>query len=81
VESVAQCLIFLLSGSAVWILAQRKPWSKWGYLLGLSSEPFWLYSAVKAQQWGVVALTVWFAYSWLTGIHNHILKGNNAQER
>jgi hypothetical protein len=52
----------------------RPPWVFWGCVLGLISEPFWLWSALKpehAPQWGVVILVAVYATTYLLGIIGH----------
>lgn len=62
-----QTWVLLCSGTAVWLVARTDKWQRWGYILGLLSEPAWLYGAWKAQQWGVILLVAWYCYSWSCG--------------
>jgi nicotinamide riboside transporter PnuC len=67
---IVQISIFVLGATAIWFVSRRERWSRWGYIIGLISQPFWLYTTIKNQQWGMVALSVWYTYSWFQGIWN-----------
>jgi hypothetical protein len=70
---MSQLMIALLGGSAIWLISRREAWSRWGYVLGLASQPFWFYSSIRAKQWGILALACWYTYAWGQGIKNHVL--------
>ena len=75
IDIVVQAGIFLFGASAVWVVAQAKPWRRWGYILGLCGQPFWVAMAVKdGVKWGVLALVVWYTYSWSLGVRNHWIR-------
>lgn len=67
---ITQLAIFLLSSASIWLLSGPTP-GLWGYALGLASQPFWLFAAARAQQWGVFALSLVYSVLWLRGIINH----------
>lgn len=46
----------------------------------LISEPFWLYSSWNSRQWGIFALSLWYAFSFINGIYNHWWKHNPTLE-
>jgi hypothetical protein len=69
-------MIALLGTATIWMLAQNKPWSKWGFVIGLISEPFWLYSAVMSKQWGIILMCIVYTGCYIIGIKNHF-KGKN----
>ena len=67
-----QTAILILSCVAIWLLAKKRDSvSRWGYVVGLASEPFWLYASYKAEQWGVFLVCLWWAWCYLKGIWNH----------
>lgn len=68
---IIQICIFIFSASAVWFVSRKEPWRRWGFVLGLCGQPFWFYSAITKQQWAIVALCVWYTYSWGMGVWNH----------
>lgn len=66
---IAQISILILGGAAIWLVGRRdRRVRRWGYVIGLISQPFWLYAAWKAQQWGILALSTWYLYAWADGI-------------
>ena len=73
-DIVAQVGLVLFSGLAIWFLGRREAWARWGWVFGLISEPFWLYTAIKTRQWGIVVMCMWWTYSWAQGLWNHWVK-------
>lgn len=49
----------------------RESWRRWAPVFGLLGQPFWFYTAYKAQQWGVFMLCVLYGLNWLRGFWNH----------
>lgn len=43
-------------------------------LFGLASQPFWMYSAITAGQWGIFVLTLFYTAAWARGVWNFWLK-------
>jgi uncharacterized membrane protein len=37
-------------------------------LFGISAQPFWMWSAISAGQWGILALTFLYGFSWGKGV-------------
>ena len=65
-------MIAVLGGLAIWLLSlESNSWRRWGYLVGLISEPFWLYTALQYKQWGIVLLCIWYAGCYANGIRNN----------
>lgn len=71
---IDQIGITIFGCSAIWLVGRKEHWKRWGYILGMCSQPFWLWAAVKAEQWGIVLLTFWYTYSWGQGIWNYWIK-------
>lgn len=71
---ILQSFIFLLGASSIWFIAQKKPWSRWGYIFGLASQPFWLISSLENKQYGIAILSLVYGYSWSIGIYNYWIK-------
>jgi hypothetical protein len=66
-----QGLIVVLSALAVWLVNQpRQDLARWGPVVGLASQPAWLYATWQAEQWGMFALSLFYGYAWGVGIHN-----------
>jgi hypothetical protein len=56
------------------MMGRKEKWMRWGYVLGLVSEPFWIWTAYEKNQWGILALTVWYTYAYGQGIYNYWIK-------
>ena len=67
-------MIAILGGSAIWLVGRKEKWGRWGYIFGLLSQPFWLYSAYTNKQWGIFTLSMWYTYSWCQGIYNYWIR-------
>jgi len=70
---IVQIFILLIGASSIWFISRKEKWSKWGYLIGMCGQPFWLYTSYVNQQWGIFALSVWYLYAWGQGIKNFII--------
>jgi len=67
-----QIAIALTGGLAIWLTQQsNEGWKKYACILGLLGQPFWFYSAYMAEQWGILALTLFYTYSWFVGFKNN----------
>lgn len=70
----AQIGLAVFGAAAIYLISRKDHWQRWGYILGLCSEPFWFYSSWKAQQWGIFVLSLWYAFSFANGIYNYWIK-------
>jgi len=66
-----QVSIAILGGLAIWLVGRLEDWKKWGYVVGLTSQPFWFYATIKGEQWGIFVLSIWYTYAWCQGIYNY----------
>lgn len=65
---IEQIVIGICGISSVWLSQDaRDTFRKWACIFGLFAEPFWLYSAWKAEQWGIVILVFVYTAGWLKG--------------
>ena len=69
-----QVFIFIFGGSSIWLVSRTDKWKKYGYITGLLSQPFWIYTSIVNKQWGILAMTLFYAYSWSKGIYNYWIK-------
>lgn len=74
---IPQICIIIFGASAIWLVSRRERWSRWGYIAGLLSQPFWFWTTIKHEQWGVLALAVWYTYSWMQGVYNYWIRKDN----
>jgi hypothetical protein len=71
---VGQIGIVIFGATAVYLVGRKDKWQRWGYIAGLCAQPFWFYTTFKAGQWGIFAISIWYAYSWSVGIWNYWVK-------
>ncbi|WP_027064581.1 hypothetical protein [Maribacter sp. Hel_I_7] len=71
---IAQIGIMIFGASAIWFVGRKESWKRWGYILGLLGQPFWIYSSVVNEQWGILIMTLFYTYSWSQGIYNYWIK-------
>lgn len=67
-----QAWIFAAGALSIWLLsdplARRHQPACW---VGLSAQPFWLWSTFQNHQWGMLALTVFYSVCFIRGIAGH----------
>jgi len=65
--------LLLFGAAAIYLvgLESTNPYQKYGYVVGLLSQPFWLYSTYREKLWGMFALSVFYTYAWFMGILNN----------
>lgn len=64
----------LLGGLAIWFVGRRESWRRWGYILGLCGQPFWLWTTIAHEQYAIAAMCLWYAYSWAQGVWNYWIR-------
>lgn len=70
-ETITQIAIFILSASAIILVAKK---NKWGFVIGLASQPFWLYTSYIHEQWGIFIVSIVYVFSWILGIYEWFFK-------
>lgn len=71
---ISQLFIFLLGAPALWLVGRPEKWSRWGFVLGLAAQPFWYWTTIENQQWGMLALNIVYTYNWSQGIYYRFFK-------
>jgi hypothetical protein len=57
---------------SIWLTQQKiDELKKYACIVGLIGQPFWLISSYNAEQWGILALSVFYTYTWCLGLKNH----------
>jgi len=70
-----QLIITILGGSAIYFVGLKNPnISKYGFILGLASQPFWLITTYQHEQWGIFVLSLWYTFSWGQGVYNNFIR-------
>jgi len=70
-EIISQTAILILGASAIILVAKK---NKWGFIVGLLSQPFWFITSYMNKQWGIFLVSIIFTASWLFGIYEWIIK-------
>jgi nicotinamide riboside transporter PnuC len=76
-ETISQIAIFILGSLAI-ILVARK--NKWGFVIGLISQPFWFITSYNSKQWGIFFVSFIYAISWCYGIYEWFFKEKQTKE-
>ena len=67
-DDLLQAAILALSMAAAWMVASDGEWHRWGFVVGLASQPLWLAAIWRARQWGMFALSIVYCGAWASGI-------------
>lgn len=70
-ETFSQVAIFIFGTSAIVLVARK---SKWGFVFGLLSQPFWFITSALNHQWGVFLVSAIYTCSWAYGIYEWFWK-------
>lgn len=73
-DLIAQIGVAVFGIIAIVLVAKK---NKWGFVIGLISQPFWLLTSFLNEQWGVFLLTVVYVFSWAYGIYEWFYKKND----
>lgn len=73
---ISQVAITVLGVPAIYLSQHLEHRTRrWGSVLGLSGQSFWVMMAYAASAWGVLLMTLFYTHAWWTGFRNHWLKG------
>ena len=76
-DAIAQFGVFILGTSAIILIAKK---NKWGFVVGLLSQPFWFITSIQNRQWGVVLVSVVYTCSWIFGIYEWFYKDKKIKQ-
>lgn len=69
---IAQAWIAVFGVAAVWLSQdERESVRRWACVCGLCGQPFWITTALLNHQWGILALTVLYTWSWWRGVRTY----------
>jgi hypothetical protein len=72
---IDQIGIALTGVTAIFLTQSKHEWlRRYACLFGIAGQPFWIWSALKAGQWGVLALTALYTVAWAKGVWTHWLR-------
>ncbi len=75
-STILQILTGIFGAGAVWLVGQHKNWYRWGYVVGLISQFFWLALYICYRQWWMIPTIIVYWYSWWSGLKNHWNEGH-----
>jgi hypothetical protein len=73
-DDVLQAGLALLSLAAIAMIATTGAWHRWGFIVGLISQPFWIAATWRARNpaggrlWGMIVLSCCYVFVWILGI-------------
>ena len=71
-ETISQIAILVMGSIAVFFInSKHKKWRHRGAVIGLLHQPFWFYTIVNNEQWGILPLIFIYVVSWIMGIVNN----------
>ncbi len=70
-ETISQVGIMVFGITAIILVAKK---NKWGFVVGLISQPFWFISSYINKQWGIFVVSVVYALTWIYGIYEWFFK-------
>jgi hypothetical protein len=71
---ISQIVIFICGSLSIWLVGRKEHWRRWGYITGLSSQPFWYYETITNKQWILFIMCLVYTYSWAQGVYNFWIK-------
>jgi len=77
-DIIAQIGVNIFGLAAMFLIARK---NKWGFVVGLASQPFWITSFVINRQWGLVCIAVLFTINWIYGIYEWFFKKEIKQQK
>lgn len=73
-KMIAQIFIALFGVTAIFLSqSPNYPRQRFACLFGLAGQPFWFWSAISAEQWGVLILCFFYTAAWARGVKTHWL--------
>jgi hypothetical protein len=45
--------------------------SRWGFVIGLATQPFWFYTSFRHRQWGIFIASIFYAFGWAMGVYRN----------
>ena len=70
-EIIIQFFLSVLSITAILLVARK---NRWGFVVGLLSQQFWIYTSFTHAQWGIFTISVVYVFVWCYGIYEWFYK-------
>jgi hypothetical protein len=72
---IEQVAIALTGVTAIFLTQSRsESVRKYACLFGMVGQPFWMFSAATAEQWGILLLTFFYTFAWAKGVWTHWIR-------
>lgn len=68
-------IVFFSLGAAFLTTSKDREARKFGFMLGLLSQPGWFYATWTADQWGNLLMAFVYTFMWCRGIYNNWRQG------
>ena len=68
IDALLQAAIAVLSLVAIACVSTDGAAHRWGFVIGLLSQPFWIAATWRARQWGMLVLAIFYCGFWTQGI-------------
>ncbi len=70
-DLISQIGLTIFGVAAIFLVAKK---NKWGFVVGLFSQPFFFITSVINKQWGLFILSILYTFSWMFGIYEWFFK-------
>ena len=70
-EHIFQILTLLFGVPAVWMVGHSGFCRRWGFVVGLISQPFWAGTLILAHQYPLLIGTAFYTYMWYVGLRKN----------
>jgi len=76
-DLISQIAIAVFGVSSIFLVAKK---NKWGFVLGLLSQPFWYITSFIHKQWGIFFLSLAYTATWSYGIYEWFFKSKKRKK-
>ena len=74
-DIISQSFIFIFGVSAIFMSQSPNiKIRKWACIAGLIGQPFWFYTTIIHQQWGMLLMCFFYTYAWSRGIKTYWIR-------
>lgn len=70
IDFLVEAMIVVLTLAALWLVTAAGPYARWGNVVGLASQPFYLAATWRANRWGMFIVAAITCGIWARGIAN-----------
>lgn len=74
-DLISQIGIFVFGVIAIILVAKK---NKWGFVIGLISQPFYFITSFINKQWGLFFTAIIYSFTWAFGIYEWFFKDKKA---